>query len=113
MSAPTANQIARALDERPLEVCRDLFPKGRKRGNEYVVGNLDGAAGKSLKIHLNGSGKGTVWSDFETEDKGGDLLDLWATAKCNGDKGDAMREAADWLGTKPNISSITSKLWTG
>ena len=96
MSAPTAREIARALDERPLEVCRYLFPKGCKRGNEYEVGNLAGEPGKLLKIHLNG--KGTVWSDFDTEDNGGDLLDLWTAAKCNGDKSAAMREAAAWLG---------------
>ena len=97
MSAPTANEIARDLDDRAIEVCRHLFPNGRKRGLEYEIGSLAGEQGKSLKISLNG--KGTVWSDFANGNSGGDLLDLWTAARCNGN---AVATSSNAFPSTPN-----------
>ncbi len=94
-----ASEIAAELDSRRLAVCEHLFPAGKKRGDEFEIGNLAGDPGRSLKVHLNG--KGTVWSDFASGETGGDLLDLWAAARCDGTKLMAMREVADWLGLPP------------
>src|SRR4051794_24845751 len=92
----SAAEIAELLRARVDEVLTKLLPAGKKVGHEYCVGSLHGDAGQSLKIHLNG--KGNVWCDFATGDKGGDLLDLWAAVNCGGDLKSAMREAAEWLG---------------
>jgi hypothetical protein len=91
-----AADISRHLEARKLDALGYLFPAGKRHGHEFVVGNLRGDAGDSLKVSLNG--KGTVWSDFATGDSGGDILDLWAQARCGGDIGAAMRDAARWLG---------------
>lgn len=56
-------------------VCRNIFPSGKRVGAEFCVGNVDGAAGDSLKIRLSGTKTG-IWSDFATGDSG-DLIDLW------------------------------------
>ena len=90
-------QITKALDEHKLQVLHHLFPSGKKSGNEFLVGSLRGEPGESLNIHL-GEHKGPVWKDFATDESGCDLLGLWAAAKCNGDRAQAMREAAQFLG---------------
>src|SRR5262245_7729889 len=91
-----AAEIAELLEARTLEVLSYLFPSGRIVGHEFRVGSLNGEPGNSLAIHING--KGPIWADFATTDKGGDLLDLWAAARCGDDLKAAMREASAWLG---------------
>jgi len=91
-----AAEIADALERSKLDVLRYLLPGGRVQGHEYCAGSLRGDAGQSLKVNVNG--KGCVWCDFATREKGADLLDLWAQARCHGSIPDAMCEAAAWLG---------------
>lgn len=67
---------ARAL-ERIEAVCVNWLPAGKKAGHEWEIGDRHGAPGQSLKIHLSGS-KAGMWSDFSTDDKGGDLVSLVA-----------------------------------
>lgn len=50
------------------------LPNGKKRGSEWVIGDLDGNPGESLSINLRTG----LWSDFSTGDKGGDLISLYA-----------------------------------
>lgn len=50
------------------------LPAGKKRGCEWVLGDLDGNPGDSLSINLRTG----LWSDFSTGDKGGDLISLYA-----------------------------------
>ena len=47
------------------------------RGHEFVVGGLDGSAGESLSVNLT-TGQ---WADFATDEKGGDLISLYAAVK--------------------------------
>src|SRR5690606_31844629 len=56
-----------------------LFPRGRRQGTRFVVGNVQGDAGDSLVIELEGPKRG-VWIDFATGDSG-DVLALWAAAR--------------------------------
>jgi putative DNA primase/helicase len=100
---PSAAEISKALEERKLDVLRHLFPNGKIRGQEFVVGNLQGDTGESLKVSLNG--KGPVWADFATGESGGDLLDLLAKARHGGDKSAAMRAAAALLGLSEKRSA--------
>lgn len=52
----------------------EWFPSGRQIGREWVVGNLRGDKGESLKINLDTG----VWSDFATGESGGCLVTLYA-----------------------------------
>lgn len=71
-----AKELSDRLSQRAEEFARFLFPNGKKSGNEWCIGSLQGEKGTSLKIHLKGV-KAGVWCDFATG-QGGDLLDLWA-----------------------------------
>lgn len=68
------------------------LPAGKKQGNEWVVGDLAGAAGESCKINLN-TGK---FADFASDVKGGDLIALYAAIH-----GLGMGEAARQLSPEP------------
>jgi len=70
-----AGDLAEVLARDAERVAMDLFPNGKRVGQEWEVGSLSGEAGKSLNVHLTGS-KAGVWKDFATGDSG-DLLDLW------------------------------------
>lgn len=50
------------------------FTNGRLSGREWIVGNLRGDKGESLKINLDTG----VWSDFATGESGGCLVSLYA-----------------------------------
>ena len=67
--------IAAALGARAEAVCRYYLPQGRKQGRYWVVGNLDGAKGRSLFVRLEGPGVRGKWTDAATTQHG-DLLDL-------------------------------------
>jgi putative DNA primase/helicase len=67
-----------ALAQRLLVSSETLVPQwlpgGRRRGHEWVCGDLSGGEGASLSVNLL-SGR---WADFATSDRGGDLVDLYA-----------------------------------
>ena len=94
----TAKEVSRALAQRAEDIARYLLPNGRKEGNEWRVGSIDGEAGKSLGVHLIGEKSG-VWSDFASGDAG-DLLDLWATTR-KLKLSEAIKESTHYLGITP------------
>nr|DAQ54377.1 MAG TPA: virulence associated protein E [Caudoviricetes sp.] len=59
---------------RSESLCMEWFPSGKKRGHEFVVGDLGGSPGESLSINLNTG----VWRDFASGEGGGDLIALYA-----------------------------------
>lgn len=63
-----------ALLSRALELVSAWLPDGERRGHEYVCGSLSGGSGDSCSINLN-TGQ---WADFAGDEKGGDLLSLYA-----------------------------------
>ena len=77
-----------------------LFPLGEVRNHCFVIGNVQGDAGDSLKIELYGPKIG-MWHDFATRE-GGDILSLWGAAK-GLDTGhhfpEIIRSVHEWLGT--------------
>ena len=68
----------RTLAQRLLISSETLVPQwlpgGRRRGHEWVCGDLAGGEGTSLSVNLL-SGR---WADFATSDRGGDLISLYA-----------------------------------
>ena len=88
---------ARLLDQ--LEsVLIYLFPRGKRRGKQFVVGNLQGDPGDSLVIELEGPKRG-LWIDFDTGESG-DVLALWACVRgytLPADFSDLLDDAGDWL----------------
>lgn len=98
------------------------FPNGKRRGREFVVGNLNGDAGDSLSINIS-TGK---WSDFGTDIAGGDAISLCA-AKFHGGTGktariEACKHLAEELGVgddapaprkaRPKLTVVSSEEWT-
>ena len=75
-----------------------LFPRGKRRGSQFYIGNLQGEPGDSLVVELEGPKRG-VWIDFATGESG-DVLALWASTRgycLPTDFSDLLEDAGDWL----------------
>lgn len=88
-----AKELSKILAQRALEIVQMLYPNGKKEGNEWCVGSIDGESGRSTKIHLIGD-KAGLWCDFNSGDKG-DLLDLWSM-RYNLSISESMKQAAKY-----------------
>ena len=100
-SFDTKELKAHLIDRLP-EALAYLFPNGKHRGKQFVVGDLQGNAGKSLVVDLQGQ-KAGMWIDFATSE-GGDVLDLWAQANGMDSQRNfpqVMESIARWLGEAP------------
>lgn len=97
----TPSNLSALLSQRAESVCRYLLPGGRRKTSEWVVGDLRGGRGDSLKIRIGGEDATRlgVWSDFGTGQTGGDLLDLWCAVR-DLSLTQAMAEASAFLGLK-------------
>lgn len=73
------------------------LPAGKRRGNEYLCGDLYGSEGESLSINIATG----MWADFATGDKGGDLISLYAAIQ-----GIQPGEAYKQLGGEESASPI-------
>ena len=82
-----------------------LFPRGKRRGSQFYIGNLQGEPGDSLVVELEGPKRG-VWIDFATGESG-DVLALWASTRgycLPSDFSELLEDAGDWL-MVPRIAS--------
>ena len=95
-SMMTVGEIAAQLNDRAEEVFYDIFPGAVRDGPELCVGDLHGAAGKSLRLHI-GPGKRGVWKDF-AGGEAGDVLKLIQLTVAGGDMGRAVAWAKLFLG---------------
>ncbi len=68
------DSLSAQLLARSEALCCEWLPAGKRRGHEYVVGDLQGNPGDSLSINLN-TGR---WADFATGEAGGDFISLYA-----------------------------------
>lgn len=92
-------ELRAALLDRLEAMLHERFPHGRVRGNQFTVGDVQGAPGKSLVVELEGTRRG-LWKDFAT-DEGGDVIDLWARSRGSDAQQDFPRileEIRQWLG---------------
>lgn len=85
--------LARALLERAHVLVPEWLPAGFEQGGRWYVGDLDGAPGKSCNVDLR---TGT-WVDNQTDEKGGDLIGLYAAIH-GLNNGKAAVELMDMLG---------------
>jgi putative DNA primase/helicase len=53
------------------------FPNGVQSGHEFKIGSVEGEAGDSLSVNVT-TGR---WADFAGDDKGGDLISLYAAKR--------------------------------
>lgn len=72
---------------------RELLPDGKISGNEYVCASILGGKGKSFSVNL----KTGVWAEFNGDQKGGDVISLYAAVK-----GITQGEAYLALGGEPD-----------
>lgn len=93
-----AAEVSDKLAKDVAGVCQELLPNGKREGNEWCAGSVDGEEGRSLKVRLTGTKKGT-WADFADSGKSGDLLDLWAYCR-NETIADAINSACEYLGVQ-------------
>jgi hypothetical protein len=92
-----AKEICKLLLQRVAEVAQHLFPNGHREGKHWRVGNINGAAGRSFDICIDGPKTG-YWGDWaSSRNHSRNLLDLWMEAR-GVDFKTALHEAAAWLG---------------
>ncbi len=93
----SAKDIVCLLDQKIESVVRHLLPNGKRKGREWCAGSVNGEAGDSLKICLQGDKVGS-WADFAaTTPQSGDLLNLWCLCR-NKTIAEAILEVRQWLG---------------
>ena len=100
------SDIATLLAERAEDLCRHLLPGGHREGSEWRCGSVQGEAGKSMGVHLNGTKTGR-WKDYNGGESG-DPIDL-IQACLRLDKGEAVQWAKSWLGIDDRASTSTPR----
>jgi hypothetical protein len=92
-----AKRIKELLRERVADLAQYLFPNGYREGNRWRVGSIDGEAGNSFDICIEGTNAG-YWGDWAGSQKNSrNLIDLWMAAR-HVDFKTALEEARQWLG---------------
>lgn len=66
--------LAQALLARAESLVAAWLPGGTKRGHEYVCGSIRGGQGTSFSVNLTTG----AWAEFGGDEKGGDLVSLYA-----------------------------------
>ena len=82
-----------ALADRAEEVCRHILGGGKKIGQRWSCGGVDGGPGRSMDVELSGD-KAGVWHDRASGETGR-LLKLWQANRGLSFK-DAVEAAADF-----------------
>ena len=98
--------LAAALLQRADTLVPAWLPGGQAKGHEYVCADLGGGEGGSLSVNLVSG----VWADFSGDDRGGDLISLYAAIN-NMNQGAAARALMAELGWQRS-GSATSTLQT-
>ena len=92
------NDLNSRLASQAEDVCRHLLTGGKRKGKRWICGGVDGGAGQSMNVELDGK-KAGLWRDAATGE-GGTLLDLWKENQ--GLKfPEAVAAAASFMGMPP------------
>ena len=96
-----ATEIAAALSTRAEDVCRRYFPRGRRQGRYWTIGDTSGVKGRSLFVRLAPPGIPGKWTDAATNEHS-DLLDLIRLHTGGASLRQAMEEALAFLALPPS-----------
>ncbi|MDD9727211.1 AAA family ATPase [Roseovarius sp. SK2] len=98
----TREDVLNSIMPRLESVLGYLYPNGfaDPKGRAFYIGNASGDAGQSLNIVLNGDRAG-LWHDFATGD-GGDIFDLWKSARGFTNFADTLQDMGDYSGAAGN-----------
>ena len=100
-------EIIQLLNDRAEDIAAMLIPGGKREGREWVAGSVNGEAGRSCKVAVEGGKRGR-FSDFATG-QSGDLLDLWQANK-GATLPEALQEAKKYLNiTEPKFEKFADK----
>ncbi len=94
--------LKQRLHHQLTNVLMHLFPLGKICSPHFVIGNVHGQQGESLKVELRGPRIG-LWHDFTTGE-GGDILSLWGAVHgwdCRQHFPEIIRSIQTWLGEIP------------
>ena len=106
----TVAEISRRLAERAEDVAQMLLPGGKKQGNEWLAGDVNGSEGKSLHVTLGGDHAGH-WRDFANPDDRGDLLDAWRITR-GLTASEAIKQSKEFLGIQdPHVNQRSERQW--
>lgn len=96
------DEVHKALTARLESVLGYLYPNGfaDPKGRKFYIGSVQGEAGESLSVELGGE-KAGLWHDFATGD-GGDIFDLWRTARGCASFRETLKDAAEYTGATIN-----------
>lgn len=96
--------LARLLLSQSRDILYKWLPGGRLVGNEWTCADLTGTKGDSLKVNINTG----VWKDFAGNEKGGDLVSLYAAINKK-KQGEAFHELAQDFSFEQNGSENPGK----
>lgn len=96
--------VSEAVLNRAESLVTTWLPNGRREGHEWRCGNLRGDFGSSLAVNVVTG----VWADFSSDEKGGDLISLYAAIFTGNDQVRAGRELSEQLGVSATNSSATT-----
>ena len=94
----TREDVLNATLPRLEAVLGHLYPAGfaDPKAKAFYVGNINGDAGQSLNIVLQGERAG-LWHDFTTGD-GGDIFDLWRAVRGLSSFADVIQDMGEYAG---------------
>lgn len=96
--------IVEMLQARVDDLAPILLPEGRREGNDWRAGSRGGRS-----IALRGPHRG-VYRDFESGNKGCDMLEAITEILCNGNKRDAVAWARSYLGISSSMNDQALEL---
>lgn len=102
-----ARECAQLLAKDAVAVCRMLLPLGKRKGEEWVCGNIQGDPGDSLHIALDGPNAG-MWLDHADPECKGDLVTLWAMTQQQS-VASVLPAIRDYLGLPPAVEGIKKR----
>jgi hypothetical protein len=93
-----AADLSERLAQNAQAVCRHYLPAGRREGRYWMVGDVDGAPGRSLYVRLFETERGAIgnWVDAATGEHG-DLIDLIRLNQRHGRLAETIEEAERFL----------------
>lgn len=102
-------EVLASLRSRLESVLGYLYPNGfaDPKGRKFYIGSVQGEAGESLSVELQGE-KAGLWHDFATGD-GGDIFDLWKSARGCVSFLDTLKDAGEYTGAAQNTPRRTPK----